>query len=124
MRALAILLACGLLAQASAQSPPPCFQVGTSPITIGGQGICLGAGTTPVTGPAFMDSAGNVWSITAGAQVAVNGVTDTTTSGVVKLAYVVGATNAGPQIVQKNSAGGYWGKSTPAGTWAAVSPPF
>jgi hypothetical protein len=123
MRALAILLACGLLAQASAQSPPPCFQVGTSPITIGGQGICLGAGTTPVTGPAFMDSAGNVWSITAGAQVAVNGVTDMTTSAVVKLAYVVSTTGV-PSIVQKNSAGAYWAKSTPSGIWVGTPAPF
>ncbi|MEA2740440.1 MAG: hypothetical protein QOH05_3747, partial [Acetobacteraceae bacterium] len=48
------------------------------------------ANDTVVTGTtaAITDASGNKWTITSGGQVAVNGVADTTTANVIKLAYV------------------------------------
>jgi hypothetical protein len=57
-----------------------------------------GGGTAPTisailqagSGGSITDSAGNTWTITSGGQIAVNEATDTSTSGVVELAYVGG----------------------------------
>ena len=39
---------------------------------------------------AITDASGNKWTITSGGQVAINGVVDPVTSGVIELAYVKG----------------------------------
>jgi hypothetical protein len=115
-----MLIVCGLISS-SLPAQSGCFQVGSNLITVSGQTICLtGAAPAPNS---FTDSSGNVWSVNAAAQVVVNGVADTSTSAVVKLAYVVSTTTP-PAIVQKNSAGGYWTKSTPGGAWVGTTTPF
>ena len=70
---------------------------------------------------AITDANSNKWTITAGGQVAVNGATDTTTSGVKELAYVNGT------VWQENGSNLWWGKTSPTAAWApdpgtAVSP--
>ena len=57
------------------------------------------------------DNAGNVWTVTSGGQVAVNGVVDTTTAGVVELAWVSSL------IWQENSSGLWWSKTSPTAGW-------
>jgi hypothetical protein len=58
------------------------------------------------------DVPGNTWSITSGGQIAVNGVVDTITANVIKLAYVRG------EIWQENASDLWWGKTTPSASWA------
>jgi hypothetical protein len=71
-------------------------------------------GTSVTTvGPAITDANGNLWTITSGAQVAVNGVTDSTTASVVQLAYISG-------LVWKRTALLWQSKSTPTDTWLPV----
>jgi hypothetical protein len=70
---------------------------------------------------AITDAAGNKWTITTGGQVAVNGVADTTTSGVAELAYEKGL------IWQENAGGMWWSKASTTAAWGpaagtAVSP--
>ncbi len=87
----------------------------------------LGAGTAtsplPATSPdnmvvmagstaAIVDASGNKWTITSGAQVAVNGVADTTTANVIELAYVKG------MIWQENASKLWWGEAKPNASWA------
>ncbi|MBS0643788.1 MAG: hypothetical protein U1E70_15840 [Acetobacteraceae bacterium] len=60
------------------------------------------------------DAAGNVWTITATGQVAVNGVVDSSTRNVTHLAYVNGL------VWQENSLNLWWSKSAPSAAW---SPP-
>jgi hypothetical protein len=60
------------------------------------------------------DKDGNSWTLVGSAgsyQVAVNGVTDSTTSKVVSLTYV------NKQVWQKNVNNMYWGKTDPSATW-------
>jgi hypothetical protein len=64
------------------------------------------------TSSSIIDSAGNKWTITAGGQVAVNGVADATTKGVIELAYVSGT------IWQENSSRLWWGETEPNASWA------
>ncbi len=65
-----------------------------------------------VSSGSVIDATGEVWTITTTGQVAVNGVTDTTTSNVVELAYVNHA-------VWYETSGGVWQyKTISTGTWA------
>ncbi len=81
------------------------------------------SGTVVLAGSsaALSDAAGNAWRITAGGQIAVNGVVDGTTGNVTEIALVKG------QIWQENSANLWWGKTSPTAAWSpnfgtAVSP--
>jgi hypothetical protein len=64
---------------------------------------------------AITDASGNTWTITAGGQVAVNGVADTTTANVTELAYV------NNEVWQENTANLWWGKTSPAASWAPAA---
>ena len=71
------------------------------------------------TTSAITDASGNTWTITSGGQVAVNGTADTTTAGVIELAYVDGT------IWQENSNNLWWSKTSPTDSWiggAGTSP--
>lgn len=73
------------------------------------------------TAGAIVDATGHAWTITSAALVAVNGVPDTTTAGVLELAYVGGT------VWQENNAALWWGKTSPTAAWlpnagTAVSP--
>jgi hypothetical protein len=59
-----------------------------------------------------VDAKGNKWTITAGGQVAINGVTDGTTANVVELAYVDG------KIWQENASKLWWAKTKPGDAWS------
>ncbi|HYZ20876.1 MAG TPA: hypothetical protein VE690_01850, partial [Rhodopila sp.] len=61
---------------------------------------------------AITDAGGNQWTITNGGQVAVNGVTDTTTGRVIELAYVNGT------VWQENADKLWWGKTSPTAAWS------
>jgi hypothetical protein len=61
---------------------------------------------------AITDASGNKWTITSGAQVAVNGTADPTTANVIELAYVNGT------IWQENTSKLWWGETKPDGSWA------
>lgn len=63
-------------------------------------------------GGSITDAAGNIWTITAGGQVAVNGVPDPTTGNVTHLAY------AGQNVWQENTQDLWWAKSSPADSWS------
>jgi sugar lactone lactonase YvrE len=68
---------------------------------------------------AIIDASGNAWTITSGAQIAVNGVTDALTSQVTELAYVNGT------IWQENTSNLWYGETKPNDSWSAgttVSP--
>jgi hypothetical protein len=75
------------------------------------------ANDTVVTGTtkAIVDANGNKWTITAGGQVAVNGVADTTTANVIELAYV------NQTIWQENSSKLWWGETTPTAGWSPAA---
>jgi hypothetical protein len=60
---------------------------------------------------AITDASGNKWTITSAGQVAINGVADTATGGVVALAYEKGL------IWQGNAAKLWWSKTSPSATW-------
>jgi hypothetical protein len=64
---------------------------------------------------AITDASGNKWTITAGGQVAVNGVADTTTAGVVVLAYEKGL------VWQENTASLWWSKTAPSAAWGPAA---
>jgi hypothetical protein len=61
---------------------------------------------------AITDANGNQWTITNGGQVAVNGTVDAVTKNVTEMAYVNGT------IWQQNSAGYWYGETTPNDSWA------
>ena len=67
------------------------------------------------SGSAITDANGNKWTITAGGQVAINGVADTTTAQVTELAYVNGT------IWQENASNLWWGEKAPNGSWAPAA---
>lgn len=60
---------------------------------------------------AITDAANNVWTITTTGQVAVGGVPDAGTANVAEMAYALGV------IWQLNTAGLWWGKSSPSAAW-------
>jgi hypothetical protein len=64
---------------------------------------------------AITDASGNLWTITGGAQIAVNGVTDAVTAEVTRLAYVDGT------IWQENTAGNWYGETRPDDSWSAAT---
>jgi hypothetical protein len=66
---------------------------------------------TPGTG-FFVDTAGNRWTVTAGGQVALNGVVDTTTASVIEIAWVSGV------IWQENSSATWFSKASAAAAWS------
>jgi hypothetical protein len=89
----------------------------TSPLpAVASPAVAASPNDTVVSGTAgaVTDVSGNQWSITAGGQVATNGVVDPITAGVVKLAYVDG------MIWQETSGNLWWGETTPDGpsAWA------
>jgi hypothetical protein len=59
----------------------------------------------------IVDANGNSYTITATNQVAVNGATDTTTSGVTQLAYVDGV------VWYENKSANWFGKKAPSEAW-------
>ncbi len=71
------------------------------------------------TSASIIDSRGNVWTITSSGQVAVNGTTDTSTSGASLLAYANGV------VWQQNTAGDWYSDTalTP-GEWGSGSNPL
>jgi hypothetical protein len=82
--------------------------------------IASPSGTTVTTvGPAIVDTNGNVWTITSAGQVALNGVPDTTTSGVIALYYA----GTPPLIYQENSSKGVWSRTGPTAAWVAATLP-
>lgn len=92
-------------------SPP----AGTTTSPIGAAPVASPNGTIVTTvGPAIVDANGHLWTITAGAQVAVDGVADTTTANVIELAFV------GNQVWQENGSLLWWSKTLPTDVW---SPP-
>ena len=76
--------------------------------------VTSSANDTVVTGTmgSIVDASGNTWTISSGGQVAVNGVADATTAGVVELAYVNGT------IWQENASKLWWGETQPNASWA------
>jgi len=82
-------------------SPPATTGTGTSP-----------SGTTVPPAASITDANGNIWTLTAGAQVAVNGVVDQTTNHAIELVYV------GGKLWQENSALLWWYKVLPTDQWA------
>ena len=69
--------------------------------------------------PWITDTAHNRWTITAGGQVAVNGLTDSSTRNVIELAWVKGV------IWQRNTAGNWYSKTSTSAPWTVgtkVSP--
>ena len=79
--------------------------------------VTSSANDTVVTGTmgSIVDASGNSWTISFGGQVAVNGVADTTTAGVVELAYVNGT------IWQENASKLWWGETQPNASWAPAA---
>jgi endoglucanase len=72
---------------------------------------------TVITGPGqtIIGAQSNVWTITAGGQVAVNGTTDTTTSNVIELAYEKGL------VWQESASKVWWSKTLPTDTWGPAA---
>ena len=95
-------------------SPAPFIQ-SSPPGGGGGSGTFIQSPNNTVvlagSSAAITDASGNAWTITAGGQVAVNGVADTTTNGVIELAYEKGL------IWQENGAKLWWSKSSPSAAW-------
>ena len=75
------------------------------------------ANDTVVTGTtaAITDTSGNKWTINAAGQVAINGTADTTTAGVIELAYVNGT------IWQENASKLWWGETQPNAAWSPAA---
>ena len=68
--------------------------------------VVLAGSTSAIT-----DASANGWTLTAGGQVALSGVVDTTTAGAIKLAFEKGL------IWQENSNDYRWSKSSPSTAW-------
>ncbi|MEA2790366.1 MAG: hypothetical protein QOG73_2772 [Acetobacteraceae bacterium] len=66
-------------------------------------------------GQTIVDPRGNVWTITATGQVAVNGTVDSTTANVTHLAYANGL------VWQENTHDLWWSKASPAGQWTPLA---
>jgi hypothetical protein len=66
-------------------------------------------------GGSITDAEGNIWTITADGQVAVNGQADPTTANVTHLAYADGL------VWQENTQNLWWSKSSPTDAW---EPPY
>jgi hypothetical protein len=99
---LAVLEAGG---QVPLQGPTPVAPVG--PVESPDPTIIVWPSTAAIT-----DAQGVLWTMTAGQQVAINGVTDTTTANVTKLLYT-------KKIVwQKNASDEFWGKSSSTAAWS------
>lgn len=69
-------------------------------------------------GPTIVDGSGNVYAINAAGQVVTNTIADTGTSTVVEIAYHLG------QLYQKNAAGSWYTRTSPAAAYVFVSDPF
>jgi len=95
----------------SSASWSPTAGTSTSPLPVGPTAspndTVVEAGSTA----AVIDASGNKWTITSGAQVAVNGVADATTGKLTELAYV------NKTIWQENAANLWWSKTTPTASW-------
>jgi hypothetical protein len=62
---------------------------------------------------AITDASGNLWTINAADQVAVNGTADTTTGGVIEIAYVNGLV-----YQEATTSNLWWSKSSPSAVWS------
>jgi hypothetical protein len=62
-------------------------------------------------GQSISDAFGNIWTITANGEVAINGIPDPTTRNVTHLAYADGL------VWQENTSNLWWSKTTPASGW-------
>jgi hypothetical protein len=65
----------------------------------------------PIPTPTITDNSGNIWAITTGGQVSVNGVVDTRTANVTEMAFVNG------KVWQENASKLWYSEATPNGTW-------
>jgi hypothetical protein len=88
-----------------ATTPPP-VTITTSP----NDTMVLAGASAHIT-----DASGNAWTITSGNQVAVNGITDTTTYNVAELVY------AGRKVWHENTSGAWYDKTSPTAAWAYAS---
>lgn len=95
-------------AAGTAVSPLPSTPTPTPTGTTSANDTVVQAGSTT----AIVDASANQWTITSGGQIAVNGVTDTTTANVTELAYVNG------QVWQENTSKLWWGKTSPTAAWS------
>ncbi len=74
--------------------------------------VLVGSVVAGPTHPGITDANDDKWTITAGGQVAVNGVVDTTTARVIALAYENG------QVWQENADRAWWSKSRASDSWS------
>jgi Cellulase (glycosyl hydrolase family 5) len=88
---------------AAAKAPPP---LRASPSVSAASSVVLAGSADAIT-----DASGNTWTITNDAQVAVNGVADTSTANVIRLAYVNGA------VWHENTGQSRWEKTNPTDAW-------
>ena len=93
--------------QGSAKPPAPAQAPTPTPTASANDTMVIAGSTRTIS-----DASGNKWTITSGGLVAVNGATDTTTSGVVELAYVNGT------VWQENTNNLWWGKTSPTAAWS------
>jgi uncharacterized glyoxalase superfamily protein PhnB len=63
-------------------------------------------------GGSITDPSGNIWAITPGGQVSLNGTPDTSTANVIAMAFEEG------KIWHENSSLLWWAKSSPSDTWS------
>ncbi|OYV34958.1 MAG: hypothetical protein B7Z80_19775 [Rhodospirillales bacterium 20-64-7] len=94
-----------------APSDVPASVTTPTPAALTTNGTVLLAGANA----AINDASGNTWTITSSGQVAINGVTDNSTSGVTELAYVNG------EVWQENASNLWWGKTSPGGSWSPIN---
>ena len=89
----------------------------TSPVPTAPSKPVVSPDNTVVTSTAgkIVDAGGNTWTITASAQVAVNGVTDTSTANVIALAWEKGV------VWQENASKLWWSKTLPTSGWGPAS---
>ncbi len=65
------------------------------------------------SGGSITDASGDNYIVTGGGQIAVNGVTDTTTANVVELAFISG------KVWQENGSNTWYGETSPSAGWSA-----
>jgi hypothetical protein len=100
----------GALSQDAPQGP-------TGPTGPPGTGGGAVSSPTVIVAPStstFGDAAGNAWGINAAGQVTMNGIADTTTSGVAVLTLAAGT------VWQENSSKLWWGKASATAAWLPV----
>jgi beta-glucanase (GH16 family) len=89
-------------------TPPPPPPPPTPTPTVSADYTAVLAGSTA----AITDASGNVWTVSSGGQIAVNGKVDSVTSGVTQLVYVNGT------IWQENTWKNWYGETKPNDSWS------